>query len=690
MNSDEDFDFLDGSDDDSSPDYDGLTSTVFGDGGSPSGYDNFDLNDDDLSLLLFDDPIVKLYDSLDPNRKRKKSTGTFPDSGTGAPEGSSIKRHRPIPEDFKPTFLSPYQLDQVIGNYNMGFKDTKQNVSDAIERNAEKKVCRYQKVLKAITLGFRIYSADPSSERAEKKPLIKRDVIICPLDDEWKNNRTNIRFVEFSHEEMIDKLYSVSKSENETTTVFEYGTGLILYHLLKDVCPFFPEPKMLFSTTFKDSFPSIWKSNKPVGFEESFMVATEPVITFETLKVILTEIVLFGGEIGARRVGRILKSILLQGLLAIRLLKLKRFGSNGLNPSHIGFVKAKKDDDLSFKLTYRFGKESGKGRARIIDVFKGLGDDDKYILTFLMNPINEDPYSAWNIYTNIQKTMTKPKVIETEEDVENVFEDDDMVLVPDLTKPQHKRYLDTGSQEMLHGFAYAFTTLVLSVSNEGDYSTIIRGASFANENSALFFLDRLRNIVKEHRILDERLAEYIIEKTLLFGPLKGNELSTEVEKISEKFGIRTAYEESFKRLGLSPKNSDSTIYDVLREMSSWERGTIPSAETILSKLTFTPDGRDLYIAGEEWIIRNKFESETYPKYVWAGKRNMLKPSGGIFTGKRIPFGRFQIPFTPQAVKMSKLICSSLLSILPRRKRNGAGKMVKTTRKKEPVSPIFII
>ncbi len=149
------------------------------------------------------------------------------------------------------------------------------------------------------------------------------------------------------------------------------------------------------------------------------MVATEPVITFETLKVILTEIVLFGGEIGARRVGRILKSILLQGLLAIRLLKLKRFGSNGLNPSHIGFVKAKKDDDLSFKLTYRFGKESGKGRARIIDVFKGLGDDDKYILTFLMNPINEDPYSAWNIYTNIQKTMTKPKVIETEEDVEN-------------------------------------------------------------------------------------------------------------------------------------------------------------------------------------------------------------------------------------------------------------------------------
>jgi hypothetical protein len=689
--------FFDGSDDESSlPGFgDGGSFPGFGDGGSPSGYDNFDLNDDDLSSFLFYDDgsspgddysFLTRVDSLNAKRERQ-NTGTFPDSGTGAPEGSSIKRRKSILEDLEPTFLSPHQLDQVIGNYNMGFKNTKENVyAIAIQLSAKKKVCRYQKFLKTFTLGFSITSADPSGERAEGRKLIKRDVIMCPLENEWKNNRTKIRFVEFSNGETIDNIFSVSKSENVMTTVFEYGTGLILYHLLKDVCPFFPEPKMLFSTTFKDAFPSIWKSNKPVGFEEPFMVATEPVITFETLKVELTKIVNDEEKIGELRVGKILKSILLQGLLAIRLLELKSFGSNGLNPSHIGFVKAKKGDNLSFELNYPLGAEEGKGKARIIDVFKGLDDDDKYILTFLMNPINEDPYSAWNIYTDIMKPTGNPEVIETEEDVENVFEDDDIVLVPDVTKPQHKRFLATGSNEMLHGFAYAFTTLVLSVSNGGDYSTILSRAQLSDGSTALSLLE----LVKKNYLWNEQLAEYIIEKTLLFGPLEGDELSTGVEKISEVFGIRTAYEESFERLGLF-YNTGKSIYDVLREMSSWKRSEIPSAKDIISKLTVAFDNsRDHSIAGEKWIVMRRYKKRDYPNYVWTSRPNMLGATGGKFIGKRIPFGRFQIPFTPQAVKMSKLICSSLLSILPQRKRNDAGKMVKTTRKKEPVSPIFII
>jgi hypothetical protein len=418
------------------------------------------------------------------------------------------------------------------------------------------------------------------------------------------------------------------------------------------------------------------------------MVATEPVITFETLKAGLTRVVTLGGKSAALRVGRILKSILLQGLLAIRLLELKSFGSNGLNPSHIGFVKAKEEDDLSFKLNYPFGGETGKGKARIIDVFKDLDDDDKYILTFLMNPIDEDPYSTWNIYENVPKTIDErrsiePTVFETEEDVENVVEDDDVVLVPDVTKTRRKRFLATGTKEMLHGFAYAFTTLVLSVSNQGDYSTILREISFTHGKSALFFLNFLRDNVKKKQTMDEKQAEYIIEKTLLFGPSKDVKLSLAVEKISKRFSIRKTYEDSFERLF---SETSDLIYKVLWKMSRWKRRRIPTAEEIIKKLTYTPDAHDLFIAGENWIVMKKFETEDYPKYDWT----KLTVSGGEFIGKRIPFGRFQIPFTPQTVKMSKLICSSLLSILPQRKRNDVGKMVKTTRKNEPVSPIFII
>jgi len=728
MNSDNELNLLDFDDDGSSLVFGGGGSSfvfdddgpslVFGGGGSSPGFD------DDDSYLVFgedgsfhgfggggsfhgfggggsspgfedDHPFSELNDFLNPNNKRKDGTDTFSDSGTGAHEESSRppKRYRTrMFKNFKPSFLSSSQVDQIIGSYRLGSTDIEGNVLKAIrgndiEGNADEIVCRYQKDLFTITLKFSILSSHPGGEVAEKKKLFKQDVIICPLENEWKNNRTQIRFVEFSNERMIERYFSVSKSENETTTVFEYGTGLILYHLLKDVCPFFPKPEMLFLTTFEDTFPSIWKSYKRNGYEQPFMVATEPVITFETLKADLTNIVMSGGKIAALRVGRILKSILLQGLLAIRLLELKSFGSNGLNPSHIGFVKAKEEDDLSFKLNYPFGAETGKGKARIIDVFKDLDDDDKYILTFLMNPIDEDPYSTWNIYENVPKTIDErrsiePTVFETEEDVENVVEDDGIVYVPDVTKPRRKYFLATGTKEMLHGFAYAFTTLVLSVSNQGDYSTILRETSFTDGNSAPYFLDVLRDDIRKKK-LDEKLAEYIIEKTLLFGPSKDVELSLAVEKISETFSIRKAYEDSFKRL--FPKTSD-LIYEVLWKMSRWKRGRIPSATNIIKKLTYTPDSHDLYIAGENWIVMKKHEREDYPKYDWTN----LPVNGGEFIGKRIPFGRFQIPFTPQTVKMSKLICSSLLSILPQRKRNDAGKMVKTTRKNEPVSPIFII
>ena len=604
-----------------------------------------------------------------------------PDSGTGAQDESSRTSKKPR-KPATPTFLSSHQLEQVIGSYNMGSTDIQRVISETREPNTDAKVCRYQKDFPTITLEYFIYSSDPFNKVPEKNNLYKQNVIICPLEDNWTNNRTQIRFVEFSEERMIDRSFSVSKSENHTTTLFEYGTGLILYHLLSDVCPFFPKPEMLFWTTLDHTFPSIWYTSNL--YEQPYMIATEPVITFEELKANLTYIVIREGDFGALRVGKILKSILLQGLLAIRLLELKGFGSNGLNPSHIGFVKAKKGDDLSFKLNYPVGDEIGKGKARNIDVFKNLDDDDKYILTFLMNPIEEDPYSAWNMYTNILKLSTKPRfeeptVFETEEEVERI--------IPPSTK------------EMLHGFAYAFTTLVLSVSNNGDYSTILREKSFEDGNTAPVFLNNLRAEVENEQILDEQLTEYIIEKTLLFGPYEGVKLSNAVEAISKAFDIRTAYEESFERL--FPETEDfkelfpettigDSIYNVLRKMSSWDRVKIPSAAKIIKELTFISErSRKNFIAGEEWIVMRGEIREDYPKYDWTDLANLGK-SGGHFIGKRIPFGRFQIPFTPQTVKMSKLICSSLFSILRQRKRNDAGKMVKTTRKNEPVSPIFII
>ena len=642
-----------------------------------------------------------------PTNKRKfDGTETFLDSGTGAYEESSKKQdrgeqdlHEPdlgeyadelstlLNRDITPTFLSSHQLEQVIKNYRPESTDMSTDIQSVIletfEPNTDAKVCRYQKDFLTITLEYLIYSDDPFNKKPKDNTGYKQNVIICPHEYNWENNRTQIRFLEFSKERMIDRIFSVSKSKDETTTLFEYGTGLILYHLLGDVCPFFPKPEMLFLTTFKDTFPSIWYTFNV--YEQPYMIATEPVITFERFKAKLTKIVMRGEDFGGKRVGKILKSILLQGLLAIRLLELKGFGSNGLNPSHIGFVKAKEGDDLSFKLNYPVGAETGKGKARIIDVFKNLHHDDKYILTFLMNPIKEDPYSAWNMYTNILKMSTEPRsieptVFETEEDIERI-------------RPT------SSTEEMLHGFAYAFTTLVLSVSNSGDYSTILRDNRLADGNTAPFFLDNLRAKVKKDQTLDEQLAEYIIEKTLLFGPFEGVKLSIAVELISKKFDIRTDYEKSFKRL--FPETKDfkrsfpgtiigDSIYNVLRKMSSWDQKKIPSAAQIISELTFTTErSRNIFIAGEEWIFMRKEIREDYPKYNWTNLANLGK-SGGHFIGKRIPFGRFQIPFTPQTVKMSKLICSSLFSILRQRKRNDAGKMVKTTRKNEPVSPIFII